>query len=336
MDSSMIHTLTELINRYAVPSGVLGVAIGKKEVKRKVPPDSPYAVSFFVRGKEPRRGTRRILPSGRQILPPSVEIPTGRVSSDIVDVTAASEGTPPGRMQRARFTAGGPIGNRSELGTFGCLVRRKGDSYTYALTNRHVAIAVDEIVYFPSPSPEAIAAVTREAVGLIADEKFCPLIDSPNAYFDVDAALVQIPEDNRELFAPHLPTLGVPSGIFKPDFTSQETFRDCTVGKRVTSWNWRSRRRDGEISHIWYTTPSAPRQPVVLYSFLIKSTDGMPASMAMDSGKVWVETKGTDVSIVALHQGSIDLDVGARFAVATEMYSLAGLWGLEPAPEVEA
>lgn len=325
----MLDTLVELLDRHGPESGAMGVAVGRKEVDSEVEADGPYVAAFFVRGKEPRAGARLRLRSGRRIIPAHVAGPEGRIRTDVVDVAASTPRSRASRLQVTRFTAGGPVSNRTELGTFGCLVTRKGSQFTYALTNRHVAIGVDEFVFFPSPTArEAIAAVTREAIGLLADEQFCPLVDEPNAYFDVDAALVQIPEAKKSQFSSHIPTLGNPTSIFQPDFRSTSGYLDSVIESPVASWNWNSKRREGVISHAWYTTRRAPGRPIVTYSFLIRPTDGSVASAAMDSGKAWVREQGDVVSLMALHQGSVDPETGARFAVATEMASLARLWSL--------
>jgi hypothetical protein len=328
----VLDTLAELFDRHAQTSGILGVAVGRKEVDGETADDNPYAVSFFVHGKEPRRGARLTLRSGRRVLPRRVDTQDGTMPTDVVDVGPAVAPPRRGRLQATRFTAGGPVSNLTDFGTFGCLVRRAGSPFTFALTNRHVAIDTGEAVFFPSPSaPNPIAAVTRDVIGLLADEAFSPLVDEPNAYFDVDAALVQIPENAMGAFSPGIPTLGVPSGVFQPDFTSPHAYLDSVIGQPVSAWNWNSKRREGAISHAWYTARRIPGRPILIYSFLIRPVDGTAASAAMDSGKAWVRRSGGTVSLVALHQGSIDPGASTRFAVATEMASLARLWRLAPA-----
>ncbi len=317
-------------------SGVLGVAVGRKEVSGIVSPDAEPSVAFVVARKEPREGRSRSVASGARAVPAKVELAGREMVTDVVEA-AAEPVADTGRMQRTRFSAGGPIGNRSQLGTFGCIVRREGARYRYVLTNQHVALSVGSVCWFPAfGAPAALAAPTRVSVDLVPDEVFCPYLDSANTYFDVDAALVQIPEANRDQFSPRIPTLGTPNGIFRPLATSAADYQAEVLERQVSTWSWSSGRRDGVISHVFYTTRLARFDALGVYSFLIRSQDGSPPGVARDSGKAWVSPRPDGgLDLVGLHQGVVEVPGGSsRFAVATEMAALCSHLGIAPATDV--
>ena len=329
----MNSNLVDVLERYGERAGAIGVALGAKEVGGEQAPDAVLAVAFFVGRKEPRNGGRTRLPSGRYILPRSLEVGGRRLATDVVEAESGAVPRAAARVQRAKFTAGGPVGNRMEIGTFGCIVSRRGSPYPYALTNHHVGLAPNSVVAFPSyGATGAIPAVTRASVQLVPDEKFFPAVDRPRSYFDVDAALVQIPSPSRSRFTARIPTIGIPDRIFQPDMASVDAYTASVVGKPVVSWCWNTRRRSGVISHVFFVTALARFAGMAVYSFLIRSADGAMPSQKRDSGKVWVAPRpGGGVDLVGLHQGSVNPSGSStRFAVATEVAALARLLRISP------
>jgi hypothetical protein len=317
-------------------TGAIGVALGRKEVAGHTSADSEPSLAFIVERKEARRGRARTVASGARVVPRRLELGDSELVTDVVEA-AAKPIASTARMQRTRFSAGGPLGNRTELGTFGCVVRREGARYRYALTNQHVALAVGSTCWFPAPgSPGALAAPTRASVDLIPDEIFSPFLDSPNAYFDVDAALVQIPENARDQFSPDIPTLGVPDGVFRPDTTSLASYQASTIGRPVATWSWSSGRREAAITHVLYTTRLQRFNAIGIYSFLIRSADSNPPGVSRDSGKAWVSTRpGGGLDLVGLHLGVVPVPGGASlFAVATEAAALFDHFGIAPAADL--
>lgn len=327
-----MRDLAEIFERFETDAGVVGIAFGAKETEGAFDPDTD-AIAFIVDTKLPLLGAARRLEDGRRRIPNKVELGNRTIASDVVSwieprgtkVIKQSSGGP--------FHAGGQISNLSATGTYGCLVRKQGDQFVQAVTNRHVAIGANNVVFFPNASsPDMIEAFTVEDVDLIADEQFIPFQDEPNTYVDVDAAIVTIPQPDLAKFSVGIPTIGVPTAFHRPAHGSLADYKQSLVGRQVVSWSWNSGRREGQISHVLYTTRRGTGGPLVTYSFLVEGKDGTVPGLARDSGKAWTCTgPGGEVEVVGLHQGEITKGPTlSRFAVATEFWSLSELMQLSP------
>jgi len=333
MPSGVIEALVDVYRRYSEETGIQGVALGPKEVAGTADATSRSGIAFVVAEKKPRQGARRRLADGSKLLPRRVDAAGRRYVTDVVEsAPAAAAGAKP-RMQRTRFTAGGPLSGRGGIGTFGCLVQRTGSRWVYALTNHHVGGSVGRRVFFPSSmAPGAVGAATRFAVRSMADEAFEPFVDQPDVMFHVDAALPQVPHPQLPRFSPRIPTLGVPEAIFEPDESSAEAYAKSMVGTPVWAWSWNSKQRSGEISHVLYVTGSALPGVQLMYSFLVRGTGGVVPSLPRDSGKAWVtKGEGGRLELVGLHVGGASLsDEPCALAVATDMHALARVLKIKP------
>jgi hypothetical protein len=325
--------LVRLFEAHETGTGITGLAMGRKEVAGQPVESDPQTVSFFVTRKLPRRGARRSLEDGRKLLPRRVELEDGVASTDVVLSSGGAPPPEPLRMQRTRFSAGGPVSNNMETGTFGCLVRRPGPDRMFVITNRHVALGRSTVVFFPpGTTPQAVTAMTVDDLDLVSDEAFQPLFDDPSSYFDVDAALVRIPDSKRHLFSSKISRIGIPSAVLSPDFSSLDAYKASLVGKNVSSYSWNSKLRHGVISHVFYVTRRQPHGHVVIYSFLVQGLNNTVPGLARDSGKVWVaKSADGEILLVGLHQGvTSPPGTTSRFAVATEFFSLARLLRIRP------
>jgi hypothetical protein len=318
------RALGRILDRFQARTGALGVALGRKDPDD---PDSPPVVAFIVRKKQPRRGSRTRVANGARAVPKTVTVGKRRLKTDVVAVTAAArpkERGPAPESAAAPLVAGDPISNLSATGTFGCLVRRAGDAALYALTNRHVAFGPGTRMFFPGGS-EGETAFTADK---IEDERFQPFIDEPESYFDVDAALVRIPPADEHRFSNLNPGIGPLTGIFDPDESSREAYARSVIGTPVSAVCWNTGRREGVVSHVLFVTRESPTDPQLVYSHLIRSTDGMPR-LNHDSGKIWFSESAGERRVVGLHQGVVTLDAEpSRLAVATDFRALARLLGI--------
>lgn len=331
--SPSLGAVASAFARYGSDAGILGVAFGPREVAGEIDFGSRPVVAFIVPRKKPRRGARRRLADGSRLLPGKVVLDGNAYPTDVVETHSEPTGTGRPSYQRTRFSAGGPVANASSAGTFGCLVRRQRSQSTFALTNRHVAIGVGARMFFPSPrTPGAVVGTTRFDVDRIADEQFVPFIDEPNAYFEADAALVELPESQLAHFSAAIPRIGQPTGIFRPDESSLAAYGTSLVGKPVSSWSWSSGLRSGVVSHVFYVTQGTLSGPVLVYSMLIRGTPGSTPGLPRDSGKVWVAmTADGSVELVGLHVGAVRAArEPSRLAVATDMWALARTLKLRP------
>lgn len=326
---AILATLRSHIADFAGEYGAVGVALGGKEVAGKTVPGSPTSVCFIVDRKLPRKGSRRRLSDGRRLIPKRCVL--GDVSFPTDVVVSKETGTDGGDPASARFSAGGALANASDLGTIGCLVEIPGEGGTFILTNRHVAISAGIKLFVPSRSaPSRIEVATHAVEDLVPDERLYPFLDAPATFFDIDAALVAIPPPAAHLFSPAIPTIGVPTLITATPTTSVLDYERSLRGRAVESWSWRSQRRHGRISHVFFMAPRTLGRPAVVYGFLIEGIGAIP-SQPMDSGKIWVERlpDGT-VSILGLHQGSVPGPGGNRFAVASDVSAIARVMPIQP------
>ena len=237
----VIASLVGLFKEHEGESGILGVAVGRKEVNGQAAAEGPTSVTFVVPRKLPREGRRRRLANGARLLPKEVAVGEEPYITDVISTESEESGDMEPAPLVNSFTAGGPVSNLSEIGTVCCLVRRPGAPAVYALTNRHVAIGAGQVVYFPSPNdPNAIGAYTSEDYDLVPDEQFLHFVDAPNTYVDVDAALIALPTAAVPRFSPAIPNVGLPTVVFQPDVGSLLGYHQSVVGMPVTSWSWNS------------------------------------------------------------------------------------------------
>jgi len=319
--------ISAVFRKYERDSGIVGVAYGPKEVGGNTT-GNPNSVSFFVREKLPYRGARRRLADGRRRLPKKIELNGVPVPTDVVVANVSATG--PGTANAPRFRTGGKISNQSLTGTFGCLVTAPGSQKVYALTNQHIALDPGKETFFPDAfTPGGVIGLTDKSVELVADEEFLGVIDKPGTYIDVDAALVAIPKAQLAKFSTDTPKVGRPAGIFEPDRTTFESYSNSLLDRPVFAFSWKTNLRKGRISHIFYALRKLPDHTESVASFVIQSTDGSVPGQVGDSGKVWMTKDGDRTLAVGLHSGVVTESSGARFAIVTELSSLAAFFGFE-------
>jgi len=321
--------LARLFETWEQRSGILGLAFGPKRVAGKVASDAPHALTFFVDRKLPERGAKQRLINGAQILPRSVGVRGVRRHTDVVAFGVDHSRLAVRKQAGPALPAGGKVSNRSAAGTITCVLRRDGSAGTYLGTCRHVSLGTGNEVYVPSFAQGAVVCSVEAEVDLVPDERFLPVVDDPDTYADVDFGLARIPPPQVGRFGNDIPHIGRLAGIAEPDLTSIDGYRDSLVGLPAQSWSWNSGLRSGTVSHVRYVTRARPGGPVVCYSFLIESEGGMPAGLPRDSGKLWTtrDAEGRPLAL-GVHLGVVAGEDGARFAIATEFFSLANLLGL--------
>jgi hypothetical protein len=322
--------LIKAFERYEKTGNVIGVALGHKSPGDRT---STPAITFMVRKKLPRRGSRRTLSDGAVLLPKTTIFGKRRVLTDVIE-------SDPGRnklvrkQQGAQFTSGCQISNRTSSGTMGALMRRAGDQALYALTNRHVAIGTGNYVFVPVPLTGAVAARVQFDLDVVDDNLVLPFLNSATAYVDVDAALAAIPAGAIPRFSPTIPTLGRPTGFFQANYSSSDAYRDSLVGTDVAAYSWNTGVRRGIVSHVLYATRARRGNAIILYTHLIEGTNGVIPGESRDSGKVWVTAGDAEgeVELVALHQGVVrPSGEGSQYAVATDCLALSRLLNAIPA-----
>jgi hypothetical protein len=210
-------------------------------------------------------------------------------------------------------------------GTLGCLVSSPDRPGIYAITNQHIGLGEGTAIAFPDfRTVGAIVGTTATSVGLVADEIFLPPFHQPQAYIDVDSALVRIPPNFEDHFTSDIPYFGKPSAIFTPDLSSPTAFINSLLGRQVYAYGWPSGPRTGTISHVYYVYRRDPTGMEQVATFLVSSVDAGPPGIVGDSGKLWMtKVNGQNVG-VGIHSGVVaDSPTSSRFAMVTELSSLA-------------
>jgi hypothetical protein len=324
--------LLRILKRFKIPAGVVGVALGPKEVMYSTR-GNPFAVTFFVREKLPIRGARKRLADGRVRLPKFVELQGTQFPTDVVqsDTESADEGRT--RSPPQVFRAGGKVSNLQMTGTLGCLVRQAGSNDLFALTNRHIALDPGTVVAFPDfQASDKIGGTTSASVGLIPDERFLPLFNAPETYIDVDCALIRIPPGARNRFSSDIPNFGAPTGIFFPAGTNTQEYSRSLIGQQVVAYSWKSGPRTGTISHVYYVYQRSSLGMQRVACFLVKSLDSSPPGIQGDSGKLWMIQQNGQNLCAGIHMGVVaESASSSRFAMVTEFASLSRFLKISPA-----
>lgn len=309
-------------------AGILGVALGAKEINFSTK-GNPLSLAFFVRRKLPLRGASKRLSDGRLRIPESFEFQGLSIPTDVVTTEISGSGEGHIRSPPGIYRAGGKISNLQTTGTFGCLVSVKGRSEIFALTNRHISLDPGTVIAFPDfNSRAAVAATTFRSASEIADDQFLPFFDRPSSYVDVDCGIVRIASAVADRFSPDIPNFGQPAGIFQPSIAGPNQYLASLLGRRVFSYSWQSRKREGQISHVYYVYHRYGGIQRVA-CLLIKSADDQPPGLPGDSGKLWMTRVGDANLGVGVHFGVVaDNPTATRFAMATELASLARIWRL--------
>lgn len=316
--------ITGIFRKYERDTGIVGVAYGPKEVGGRSA-GNPPSVSFFVDRKLPEKGQRRVLSDGRKRLPKRIELNGTQVPTDVVVTGAATATSVKPAAGPARFQTGGRISNGSIVGTFGALVSSETGLGMFALTNQHIGLAAGTRTYFPDAfTPGGVIGSTDRVAGLVADEDFLGVIDKPGTYIDVDAALVAIPPAQISRFSAETPGIGTLAGIFEPDRVDFASFSASLIHRDVFSYSWKTGRRSGRISHVYYALRRLPDHTDSVAAFVVESTDGFAPGEPGDSGKLWMTRVGDRTLAVGLHSGIvIDPHAGTRFAIVSELSSLS-------------
>ncbi|MBI3699109.1 MAG: hypothetical protein HY242_01510 [Afipia sp.] len=311
-------------NRFKLKSGIVGVAYGPKEVRGSTR-GNRSAVTFFVKTKLPILGARRRLVDGRTRLPKFIEADGATFPTDVVTINSDDSSQPGTRSPAQIYQAGGKISNMQITGTLGCLMTDPNQTRLYALTNQHIALSEGSAIACPDfRSVGAIVGTTARSVGLVADENFLPPFDNPQAYIDVDCALVLIPPNLENRFSPEIPNFGKPVGIFKPNRASPSAYLNSLLNLPVYSYSWASGARAGVISHVYYVYQQQPGGISRIACFLVKSIDDFSPGIPGDSGKLWMTKAGGQNLGVGVHSGVVaDSPTSSRFALITELSSLS-------------
>jgi hypothetical protein len=315
--------LLAMYRRFQSEAGIVGVAYGPKEVNG----DSrghASAVAFFVKKKLATKGARRTLADGRRRLPKFVELDGNEIPTDVITVSTDAPASPGTRSPPQIYRAGGKISNMQLTGTLGCLVTSHDRPGVYAITNQHIGLSEGTAIAFPDfRTVGAIVGTTVSSVGLVADERFLPPFDQPQAYIDVDIALVRIPPDFENRFAADIPNFGKPSAVFAPDLSNPMAFTNSLLGLQVFAYGWPSGPRSGTISHVYYVYRRDPTGMEQIATLLVSSADAGPPGIVGDSGKLWMTKVGGQNIGVGIHSGVVaDSPTSSRFAMATELSSL--------------
>jgi hypothetical protein len=316
--------LIAAFKRFKPESGIVGLALGRKEVAGETA-GNPHAVTFFVKEKLAVKGARRRLSDGRRRLPKFVELEGGTIPTDVVTTGAEQSSEGSDRSPPQIYRAGGKISNMQLTGTIGCLVARRQQPGIYALTNQHIGLGAGTQIAFPDfNADQAFIGVTDASLGLVADERFLPPFDNPESYIDVDCALVRVPPRFENRFSPDIPKFGRPTGVFTPHGADASAYVQSLLDKPVFSYSWKSGPRSGTISHVYYVFERGPADMVHVACFLVQSNDDLPPGLLGDSGKLWMTQVNGSNQGVGVHFGVVaDSPTSSRFALVTELASLA-------------
>lgn len=189
-------------------AGIQGMGIGEKitegkEIKNKI------ALRVYVDRKKPKSKVKNLVP-------PTVSLPrVGRVTTDVLEI---------GKVEREVFTdrvrpamPGCGVGHTAvTVGTFGCLVRKKGKKkFLYILSNSHVLAdegiaAIGDVIVQPGAYDGGRAG--KDTIARLAE--FQPFDFSPGYPNQIDAAIAKV--RSKKQVTKVLRILGVkPAGVSK-------------------------------------------------------------------------------------------------------------------------
>lgn len=235
--------------------GIQGVGIGKKITQGKETDD--LAMRVYVERKKPRAKVGNAVPKTMSV--PEV----GKIPTDVVEIGKLELETFTDRIRPALPGCG--LGHKDvTVGTFGCLVRKKGksDSGLYILSNSHVladsglAEIGDEVV---QPGDLDGGRVRNDTLAELAE--FIPFDFSAGYPNRVDAAIAKV--RNSRSVEPEIRILGVqPKGVSEAlrrgmrvrkvgrttDFTTgvvQDIHYRMRISYRTSKANPRARRPAG-------------------------------------------------------------------------------------------
>ncbi len=195
--------------------GIQGVGIGQKTTQGKATED--LALRIYVGKKKARAKVKNPVPK-------SVQVPeVGKIGTDVVEIGRIELETFSNRVRPAMPGSG--IGHRDvSVGTFGCLVRRRGRRRLYVLSNSHVlansglARTGDPIL---QPGRKDGGLIRRDRIGSL--KAFVPFDFGPGFPNLVDAAIARVRKRSVEA---EIRILGV-----RPKGVSTEVQRDMLVRK---------------------------------------------------------------------------------------------------------
>jgi len=187
--------------------GIEGLGVGEKISQGQ--PTGELALRVYVERKLPKR--RLANP-----IPPAVHVPVPQVVELTTDVIELGHLEPQSFRERARPAMPGcGLGHRAAtVGTFGCLVKRRGDDARYILSNSHV---LADVGFGQSGDP--IVQPGSLDGGTEADDALATLADFVPFRFDdvgydnqVDAAIARV--RRRNWVVTQIRELGVaPAGV---------------------------------------------------------------------------------------------------------------------------
>jgi len=321
----------QLFDQFSKDYAVQAVAYGGKEVSGQMQYSQP-AISFFVDKKLPKSGQQSRLSDGRRILPSILKLQTEDVVTDVIPVSNGLPSITGVQTGKKLMTPGGKLKAGSQLGTMACLVKGLDNGDVFAITNEHVAQAVRKWVYFKRRTSTILRRRVSKLVLHEPDEDFLQFVDQPNALIRVDAALVGIKDSQLEKFTNQIPHFGKLDSIFSPNSTNLSEYRNALVGKGVYSYSWKSKKRFGEISHVYGVIQELSGAKKSLSCFLVRGKNGISPGLGGDSGKPWLTKVDGKNSIIGLHFGEFK-QAGSLYAVATDFQSLADYWSFDLYPD---
>lgn len=300
--------------------GVVGVAYGFKEVNGK-DDDTPCA-TFFVEEKLPEEGGNSTLSSGQKILPKMVTLHSEKIFTDVVTIKTKNQGLTGSKSSGGIRRSGTRISNGGSTGTIGCLVKDASNT-KFVLTNSHIGISTGRKMYTPTPwTVGAHILTTQKTIDFVEDEEFWAFTDTPNTVVDVDACLIKIKKSQEAAFQQDVPYFGAITGAFEPTTSDVKTYLKSLNNLDVFSYSWKSKKRFGKISHIFYTFRNIAGK-AVLANLLIRGSKNTVPGLKGDSGKVWLTKINGANYFVGLHFGEVrESSNSPRFAMATEAHSL--------------
>lgn len=303
--------------------GVVGVALGAKEVAGRMDFDTP-AVTFFVNEKLPAAPGTGHLVDGRPPLPNSLSLDATRIATDVIPVASATTGRTGTRTGKPVFVPGGHLSGNGGDGTIAMRVRRREDGVLMVLTNHHVASAGTSVRFIRDIHPLMQRPVDRS----ILHGTRASLFGNPaeaGIRIRIDAAAITLAESQRDRVVNDVPHFGPIAAIARTASASAADYATL-IGEDVVSYSRIAKQRFGTISNTHFQYLDGDGAPSS-FCMLIRGRDNVIPGFAGDSGKLWMRRGPGGNEALGLHVGEyLDGRSGTRYAAATDIDALSRLW----------
>ena len=202
---SETRTIQKTARPWTQGAGIQGIGIGERMCRGEIIRDE-LALRVYVEKKKPKAKVKNLVPATLSV--PEI----GDVTTDVVEIGRVEPEVFTGRVRPAMPGCG--VGHpRVTVGTFGCLVRKKGRKRVYILSNSHV-LANQGVAKKGDPTLQPGkfdgGLVSKDVIGRLDD--WVPFTFSATGYPNlVDAAISRVP---KSVVTDVIRIIGVPpSGV---------------------------------------------------------------------------------------------------------------------------